>query len=127
MKRVKTQEDEEEDKQPKDKKEEIKEPPKMFVNPLKLKNPLEKDFRIDPKAYIRLKQIDERNKHASQTEGKVSSSFTSTSLTPTTKNEFRQKSDEELRKDFYHYIRTQQLKGKVEIVTSLGNLMLTLH
>lgn len=127
MKRVKTQEGEEEDKKPEEKKEEVKEPKKMFVNPLKLKNPQEKDFRLDPKAYIRLRQIEERNKHSSQTEGKVSSSFTSTSLTPITKNEFRQKSDEEIRKEFYHFIRTQQLKGKVEICTNLGNLMVNLH
>ena len=129
MKRVKTQEGEEEDKKFEEEKEEVKvkEPTKMFVNPLKLKNPQGKDFRLDPKAYIRLKQIEERNKHSSQTEGKVSSSFTSTSLTPTTKNEFRQKSDDELRKDFYHFVRTRQLKGKVEICTNLGNIMINLH
>ena len=127
MKRVKTQEGEEEDKKHEEKKEEVKEPKKMFVNPLKLKNPQEKDFRLDSKAYIRLRQIEESNKHSSQTEGKVSSSFTSTSLTPITKNEFRQKSEEEIRKEFYHFIRTQQLKGKVEICTNLGNLMVNLH
>ena len=126
QKRIKTQEGEEEDK------EEKKQPqkpaqPRMFVNPLKLKNPQPKDFRLDPKAYIQLKKIEEKNRHSAHTEGKTASSFTSTSLTPVLTNEFRQKSDEEIRKEYYQLIKSRQLKGKVEFSTTFGKLVLNLH
>lgn len=120
-KRMKTKEGDE------DEKKEESQKPKVFINPLKLKNPLAKDFRIDPKAYIQLKRLEVKNKHTSHTEGKTSSSFTSTSLTPTTQNEFRVKSDEELRKEFYQLIKSRQLKGEVELATTLGKLTLTIH
>jgi hypothetical protein len=125
-KMMKTQEGLEEEKDEEEKKG-VQTPKKMFVNPLKLKNPQPKDFRLDPKAFIQLRKIDENNRHSSHTEGKTSSSFTSTSLTPTLKNDFRQKSDDEIRKDIYQLVKCRQLKGEVEISTSLGKLKLTIH
>lgn len=124
-KMMKTQEGLEEEKEEEKKEEQV--PKKMFVNPLKLKNPQPKDFRLDTKAFIQLRKIDEKNRHSSHTEGKTSSSFTSTSLTPTLKNDFRQKSDDEIRKEFYQLVKSRQLKGEVEISTSLGKLKLTIH
>jgi len=128
-KRIKTGENEEEGKGEEEEKKDPSKPsqPKMFVNPLKLKNPQPKDFRLDPKAFIQLRKADDNNKHSAHTEGKTSSSFTSTSLTPTLKNEFRQKSDEEIRKVYYQLVKSRQLKGKVELTTTLGKLVLVIH
>ncbi|CAI2365354.1 unnamed protein product [Moneuplotes crassus] len=123
-KRIKTQEGEEEDKQiepPKPKKK------KTFINPLKLKNPLPKDFKIEPKAFIQIKKMEVKNRHSSQTEGKASGSFTSTSLTPAYKNEFRMKNDQEIRKDYYQLIKSRQIKGEIELSTTLGKMSLLIH
>lgn len=122
-KRMKTEEGDEEDK----KSSEPKKKPKTFVNPLKLKNPQDKDFRIDPKAFIQIKKRESKNRHSSHTEGKTASSLTSTALDPTTQNDFRVQTDEEIRKFYFQLVKARQLKGEVEISTTLGKISLTLH
>lgn len=51
--------------------------------------------------------------HTTHTEGKTASSFTSTSLDPTTANKLRCKNDEEIRHEFYHLVQSRHLKGLV--------------
>lgn len=61
--------------------------------------------------------------------GLASTSFTSTTITPVTKNERAEMNDEELREAHYAYIR-RRMAGKkafVRLVTNLGNINLTLH
>jgi peptidyl-prolyl cis-trans isomerase-like 2 len=106
---------------------------------------LNKIFRISTNSFVHFmknKKIDINNSevgnknnnisnittHERFSEGRTSSSFTSTSLNPTYSNKMRSLSDDEIRtKYIYNTIKSKMNKGYVRLNTNLGYLNLQIH
>lgn len=72
-------------------------------------------------------KIDTKTTHSKFTEGKVSTSFTSTSFDPILKNKLRKLSDDEIRSKYYSIVKSRQAKGYVKILTNYGPLNMMIH
>jgi len=86
-----------------------------------------KIFRISPLAYIEYLKKSGIVSHERFTEGKASSSFTSTSLNPYYSNKMRSLSDDEIRQSYYNIVKCKQTKGYVRINTNHGSLNIQLE
>ena len=64
-------------------------------------------LKVDPMTYIEYKKSLGTKVHSTSTEGQASSGFTSTKMQPITQNKLRTLSDDEIRKDFYHLVRSR--------------------
>lgn len=71
--------------------------------------------------------INTKTTHSISTEGKVSTSFTSTSFDPVFKNKLRKLTDEEIRSKYYAIVKSRQAKGYVKLQTNHGPLNLLVH
>ena len=83
--------------------------------------------QIDPKTYIDYRKKEGSKVHSSITEGVTSSGLTSTRVGPMTDNKLRQLSDDELRKEYFHLVRSRQRKGRVTLLTNKGPLALEIQ
>ena len=86
-----------------------------------------KVFRISPLAYIEYLKKNGIVSHERFTEGRASSSFTSTTFNPHYSNKMRSLSDDEIRRTYYDLVKCKQLKGYVRIHTNFGPLNLQLE
>jgi len=71
--------------------------------------------------------INPRTTHSKFTEGKVSTSFTSTSFDPVFKNKLRKLTDDEIRAKYYAIVKSRQAKGYVKLQTNFGPLNILVH
>ncbi len=71
--------------------------------------------------------INTKTTHSKFTDGKVSTSFTSTAFDPVLKNKLRKLTDDELRAKYYSIVKSRQAKGYVKLLTNYGPLNLLIH
>lgn len=95
---------------------------------------LKQFFMIPTNVYIyHLKKLNENitnsksTTHDKFTEGKVSTSFTSTSFDPIFNNKLRKLTDDEIRGKYQAIVKSRQSKGYVKILTNYGPLNLLIH
>ena len=87
--------------------------------------------KIDPLSYIEFrKQIEKqatRQTHTTHTTGQAASSLTSTRSDLVTENKMRTLTDEEIRKEYYHLVRSRQQTARVNLLTNKGPLAVVLE